>query len=199
MKRIILIVLCLLSFVFANAQGKRIIKDNFETNRFQWEEYYEKTYSSSIQDGFLELKNDDDKQMVWSIAELPIVVDKNFNISFNFHIKEINDEYWFGIIFNYEDSDNFNCFIVQEKRFKLLNVANGVTSISRKNDIILKKSKDKDVKFEIKKKGNKLNFLVDEMDVITVTKKVNNNTFGCILVGENTIKLTEVVMEQIVE
>ena len=47
------------------------------------------------------------------------------------------------------------------------------------------------------KKGRKLNFIVDEMDVITITKDLNSNVFGCIVFGRNTIKLNEVVIEQI--
>ena len=199
MKRVTFILLCIFSFCFVNAQGKRIIKDNFETNKFQWEEFYEDSYSSSIQDGFLELKNEDEEKMAWSIAELPINTDRNFDISFNFHVKEINDEYWFGIVFNYEDSDNFNYLIVQEKRFQLINRVNGVSSIIRRNNIILKEGDEKDVKIVMNKKGKKLTFLVDEMEVVSVTKNIDNNTFGCIVVGENSIKLTEVVMEQIEE
>lgn len=187
---------CFLSFYFAEAQGKRIIKDNFESNKFQWEEFYEKSYSSSIQDGFLELKSDEEDQSVWSVAELPIDTDKNFEITYNFKVNSISDDCWFGIVFNYEDANNFNCLIVQEKKFRLINRVNGVSSISRRNDIILKKGHFKDVKIQMKKKGRKLSFLVDNMDIITITKNVTNNIFGCIVIGDTTIKLTEVIIEQ---
>lgn len=195
MKRITLMLLCLLPFAFTVAQGRRVIKDNFESNRFQWEEFYEKTCSAGIQDGYLELKNTDASQMAWSVAELPVDIEKNFDMSFTFQVKEINDKYWFGIVFNYEDADNFNYLIVQEKRFQLINRVNGVSSISRRNDIILKKGKNKEVKIAMNKKGGKLKFLVDDMDVITITKSLTKNAFGCIVVGENTIKLKEVLIE----
>lgn len=130
------------------------------------------------------------------MVELPIDVDRNFELSFDFKA-DIKNDYWFGIIFNYEDASNFSCFIVQEKRFRLINKVNGVSSISRRNDIILKKGRDKEVKISMNKKGRKLAFVVDEMDVITITKDLNSNVFGCIVVGKNSIELTEVVMEQI--
>lgn len=198
MKKIILLIIGVLSIHYAEAQGKRIIKDSFENNRFQWEEFYEKTCSSSIQDGYLELKNDEENASVWSVVELPIDVERNFDLFFNFQADIVND-YWFGIVFNYEDANNFSCFIVQEKRFHLINRVNGVSSISRRNDIILKKGRNKDVKISMKKKGRKLFFEVDEMEVIIVTKNIINNVFGCIIVGENSIKLTEVMVEQISE
>lgn len=196
MKRIVITLFCLLSFCFMEAQEKRIIKDNFETNRFQWEEYYENKVSASIQDGFLELDCDDDDLLAWSVAELPIDVDRNFDLTFSFHA-DIKDDYWFGIVFNYEDGNNFNYMIVQEKRFVLFNRVNGTSNVIRRLPIILKKGKDKDIKIAMNKKGKKLIFLVDEMEVLSITKEITNNNFGCIIIGDNTIKLNEVVMEQL--
>lgn len=198
MNRAFLMVFCLLSFYFAEAQGKRVIKDNFETNRFQWEEFYEKKASASIQEGYLELDCDEDDLSAWSVAELPIDVDRNFDVSFSFHA-DVDDDYWFGIVFNYEDANNFNYLIVQEKQFRLVNRVNGVSSLSRRNAIILKEGRNKDVKIAMNKKGKKLTFLVDDMEVISVTKSMTSNVFGCIVVGDNTIKLQEVVMEQMNE
>ena len=198
MKRVVLITLCLLSFCFAEAQGKRIIKDNFETNRFQWEEFYEKKASASIQDGFLKLDCDDDNMYAWSAAELPIDVEKNFDVSFSFNA-EVDDDYWFGIVFNFEDENNFNYLVVQEKQFRLYNKVNGISSLNRRIPIILKKGRDKDVKIALNKNGKKLTFYVDDMEVISVSKKMISNVFGCIIFGDNTIKLNEVVMEQMNE
>lgn len=196
MRKTLILLICLFSFHFAEAQSKRIITDNFESNKFQWEEFYEKKYSSSIQDGFLELKSDDDDQSVWSVAELPIDIDKNFEITYNFNVNSISDDCWFGIVFNYEDGNNYNCLIVQEKKFRLINRINGISSVSRRNDIILKSGRSKDVKIKMKKKGRKLSFLVNDMDVIDITKNMTNNIFGCIVIGDTTIRLTEVIIEQ---
>lgn len=195
MKKATLLILCISCAFVVNAQGKRTIKDSFESNRFQWEEYYEKTCSASIQDGYLELKNQDITKPAWSVVEFPIDIDRNFDLSFVFEA-DIKNDYWFGIIFNYEDENNYSCFVVQEKRFRLINYVKGVRSVSRRNEIILKKGRDKEVKIEMGKKGRKLFFVVDEMEVITVTKDLQSNVFGCIVDGYNSIKLTEVVMEQ---
>lgn len=197
MKRLLFTLLCFMSFCFVKAQDKRIIKDNFESNRFQWGEFYENNGSASIEDGFLKLDCGDDKSFAWTVAELPIDIDKNFNLTYSFYAG-VDDDYWFGIVFNFEDENNFNCFVVQEKRFRLINMVNGVLSISRRSGIILKGG-DKDVKIVMNKKGKKLIFHVDDMEVISVTKGITSNVFGCIVLGDETIKLTEVVMEQITE
>ena len=197
MKRLLFTFLCLMSICFVEAQDKRIIKDNFESNRFQWGEFYENKGSASIEDGFLKLDCDDDKSYAWTVAELPIDIDRNFNLTYSFYA-DVDDDYWFGIVFNFEDENNFNCFVVQEKRFRLINMVNGVPSISRRSGIVLKRG-NKDVKIVMNKKGKKLVFHVDDMEVISVTKGITSNVFGCIVLGDETIKLTEVVMEQITE
>ena len=197
MKRLMITLLCLMSFCFLEAQDKRIIKDSFESNRFQWGEFYERKSSASIEDGFLKLDCDDDKLFAWTVAELPLDVDRSFNLTYSFHA-DVDDEYWFGIVFNFEDENNFNCFVVQEKRFRLINMINGVMSISRRSGIVLKGG-DRDVKIVMEKRGKKIVFHVDDMEVISVTKEVTSNVFGCIVLGDETIKLTEVVMEQITE
>lgn len=196
MKKIAIIVIFLFSFYFANAQDKRIIRENFENNLFQWDEYYDKDYSSGIRDGYLFLENKEDGYIIWTSVEFPIDADKNFKVTFNLVPKEINDKTWFGIIFNYEDENNYSSFIVQEKGFRLLNRVNGITSISKRSSIILKKAKNKDVKIELIKKGKKLNFIVDNMEVLTISKEVKFNTFGCIVEGKNSLKVTEVTIEQ---
>ena len=71
-----------------------------------------------------------------------------------------------------------------------------MSSVSRKGNIILKSEKEKDVNIDMEKKGNKIIFSVDNMEVISITKNFVNNTIGCCVLGENTIKVNELVIEQ---
>lgn len=199
MKKILAIVVCLLFCDLIEAQEKRVIKENFENNTFQWDEYYEKNYSCGIRDGYLLLENKDENFIVWTSVEFPIDAEGNFEITFNLCPEKIDDETWFGILFNYEDEGNYSKFIVQEKNSRLVNRKNGEESISKKIPIILKKGKEKQVKIELIKKSKKLNFLVDDMDVLTISKEVEYNTFGCIVEGKNSLKVTEVTVEETIE
>ena len=198
MKKLILFLSALFWIATTSAQEKRIIKDNFETNKYQWDEFYESSATASIQDGYLLLKNED-KTMLRSVVELPITTDKNFKLSFKMNVKKLNADSWFGIVYNYEDENNFSCFIVQEKKFTIIHKVNGVSSVSRKGTIILKSGKEKDVNVEMEKKGNKIIFSVDNMEVISITKGIVNTTFGCCVLGENTLKINELIIEQIVD
>ncbi|HBO27450.1 hypothetical protein [Culturomica sp.] len=185
--------------LFSNAQEKITVKETFENNRFQWDEFYEKDYSGSIQDGFFVLQNKKDDILVRSIAELPIRIDQNFKITFKFLIPKISNDYAFGIIYNYEDENNYSSFLVSEKKYKIYNRVNGIWSISRQGSIILKAGKNKEVIIKIEKKGNKLIFNVDNMEAISITKKLAFNAFGFQVENANTIKVDEVVIEQLSE
>ena len=198
MKKLFFLV-CTLFCVCVNAQEKIFVKETFDDNKFQWEEFYEKDYSISIEDGFYILKNNKDESFVRSVTELPIDVDKNFKITFKFLIPKINDSYYFGIIFNYEDENNHTNFVVSEKKYRIWNRANGIVSQSRQSSIILNSGRNKEVVIEMEKKGNKLIFRVDNMEAVTITKKLYFNTFGFQVEGKNTIKIDEVIMEQITE
>lgn len=111
--------------------------------------------------------------------------------------ERINDRNWFGFVYNYEDENNFNSFLIQEKKYLIINKVNGVSSISRQGGIILKSGKNKEVTLEIEKKGNKLIFTVDNMEVISITKILKFNTFGCCIYGDGTLKVDEVLLEQV--
>ena len=195
MKNIIFTV-CIFICAFANAQDKIIVKEDFENNKFQWEEFFEKEYSGNIQDGYYILQNKKKDYFVHSVTELPINIDENFKITFKLLVPKLNDEYYFGIIFNYEDENNYSNFLVSEKKFKIWNRVNGTNSLSRQNSIILKSGKNREVVIEMEKKGDKLIFRVDNMDAVSITKKLNFNTFGFQVENANTIKVDEIIIEQ---
>ena len=130
------------------------------------------------------------------MVEFPVDVDRSFKITWNFLPERVSSHNWFGVVYNYDDENNFNCFLIQEKKFMIINRVNGVSSISRQGGIILKSGKNKEVIVEMEKKGNKLIFTVDNMEVISITKALKCNTFGCCIYGDGTLKVDEVLLEQ---
>lgn len=197
MKKIIIFLSVLFCFTTIKAQEKHVIKETFESNKYQWDEFYESNGTASIQDGYLLLQNKDKISMLRSVVELPINTSSNFKLLFKMKVKKITESDWFGIVYNYEDENNFNCLLIQEKKFKIINNVNGVYSVSRTGGIILKSGKEKDVIIEMEKRGNKIIFSVDNMEIINITKNIVNNTFGCCVSGENTVKVDELIIEQI--
>lgn len=195
MKRILFFIFFLAAATGINAQDKILIKEQFENNRLGWDESFEKDFSCSLNDGFLELQSKKDELSVTNVTELPISLNGNFKITSHILVPRLNDKYFFGIIFNYNDENNYNSFVVSEKRFRLYNRTNGIDNLSRHNSIILNAGKDKLVMIEMEKRGDKLTFNVDNMEVLKITKKLDYSTFGFIVRGASTIKVMSVDIE----
>lgn len=197
-KTFVTLTIIIFATLISLAQEKIIIKETFENNKFQWDEFYEKTCSSSIENGYLKLSNNDKDKKAITVVDLPINGDRNFKVKF-YITSKVNSDFWFGIVYDYEDENNYSCFLVQEKRYKIVNVDKGISSISRKGGIILKAGREQSVEFFVEKRGTKLIFNVDNMEVVSISKKIDLTTFGCYVEGNNSIKVTGVEIEQISE
>lgn len=195
MKRVFFL-LCMLLPLWAVAQEKRVVTETFENNLFKWDEFYEKDYSAGIEDGYFVLKNQKDGA-IWSVAELPIYSERNFKLTFKFLVPRLNDKYYFGVVFNYEDGENFECFMLMERKFQYVNMKEGKVRVSRRGPVILKGGKDRRVEVLVEKKGGKLIFSVDDMEAISITREVRLTTFGFLVEGDNVLKVDEVAVEQI--
>ncbi|MCX4291826.1 MAG: hypothetical protein OSJ36_08590 [Odoribacter sp.] len=194
MKRVFFL-LCVLFPLWAGAQEKRVITETFDNNLFRWDEFYEKDCSAGIEDGYFVLKNQKNGT-VCSVAEMPIFSERNFKLTFKFLVPKLNDKYYFGVVFNYEDNENYECFMLMEKKFQCVNVKEGVVRVNRRGPVILKGGKDRQVEVLVEKKGGKLVFSVDNMEAITMARNVKFTTFGFFVEGDNVLKVDEVMVEQ---
>lgn len=194
MKRNLFFLLLLLP-MFVSAQNKMTLTDNFDNGKFQWDEYYENDKSAFIMDGFYVIENKSDKSAI-AVADLPIDYERNFKIKVRFQIPKINDDKYFGVVFDYEDENNYSKFIVAEGKYKICNIRNSVSSIVRQGAIILKSGKNQVVDFEIVKKGMKHTFLVNNIDVVSFTRKLSSGIFGFITDGSSKISVDEITIEQ---
>ena len=195
MKKVVFLLYVLMP-LWADAQEKRVITETFDNNLFKWDEFYEKDCSGSIEDGDFVLKNLKDGTVL-SITELPIFHDRNFKVTFKLLVPRINDKYYFGVIFNYEDNNNYESFKLMERKFQIAYVKEGIMRSSRQGAMILSGGKNKNVEVIIEKKGKKLIFSVDNMEVISITRDINFTTFGFFVEGNNVLKVDEVSVEQV--
>ena len=188
---------------------KVTIVDTFDEGKFQWEEYYEEHQTASIMDGYLLLENKTKatKNPIGSglniatpcaivATELPVEIARNFKIDITFLIPKITKDDFFGFVFDYQDENNYSKFVVAENKFVIYNVANGIQSRVHGSQIILKTGKNKIVNFEIQKKGPKLQFSVDKMEVFNYTRTLSNPSFGFIVEGDHKIMVDEISIEQ---
>ncbi len=101
------------------SQNKMTISDPFDNGKFQWDEYFGNNKTAGIMDGYLILENKSDGN-AHAVADLPIDVERNFNIKIKFLIPKIKDDKYFGIVFDYEDENNYSKFVVAENKYKIL-------------------------------------------------------------------------------
>lgn len=178
MKRVLLSFVLLPFMLFVSWGQELAIKENFEENRFGWEEYAGKQISVSMQNGYLELICKKKGMVAISTTHFPIRYFDPFKVVFKFSVPVLNKDNRFGVLFNYEDGDNFSAFLLQEGVCGLYQRENGVTSRVFAENVKLKKGKDQPVTVELKKKGKKLIFTMNGMLVYEDKFPIKNSSFG---------------------
>jgi len=191
------VLIFLIDTAFAQNQSQRI--ENFDNNTFNWEEFAEKKKSALIQEGYLILQNKKKDDVVKISTRFPMQVRKNFKISVKFLIPKLDNENRFGIILNRADEDNYSSFLVKENYFCFTNRDNGSSRIEKEGKIKLKDGKNKLVTIDIENKGGKLFFSVNGMTALEIKRELRYPDFGFYLEGDATIKIDEIIIEQVAD
>lgn len=196
MKKLFALTLCLLQIFILQGQNLRCIKENFDENKFNWDELSTKDGSAFLTNGKMVLTNKSSENTLSSICNLPVLYDEDFTVTTVLDKPEINDKDFIGIVFNYEDEENFWVFLVREKESYIGRYKDGKYIRVRTNPIILKKGKKNDVTLEMKKKGKNIIFSVDNMEIKTHPVKLVNNTFGFIIYGKGELRVSALEVKQ---
>lgn len=197
MKQIVLIMLLLPVALFA--QDKIVITDSFETSKYQWSEEYEGDKIATISDGYYNIENKSQEHFI-AITDFPFEGDHNFKVSTKVLIPKFGKKNEFGIVFDYDDDKNFSALILSDMKFRVCNFIGGIEySVVKKGGIILKAEKGKLVSIEFKKVGKKITFLVDNMEIGTISRKTSSNssTIGFYIGSDTKLMVDEIEIEQV--
>lgn len=228
--RIILatVFLCVVSGLRAQYDNKNIVRDNFEQNRFQWEEFYSKESTGyiDVEEGVYVLQNKKKyPPFAKSVTNLPLDPQENFKYKVTLIIPKLTKSYYFGIVWGHKDytelarkqfngdaviqSYGFGAFMVSEGMYKICggfetertDYKLPLVGLAKVEDgrVVLRSGQNREVVLEMEKKGNKLIFSVDNMEVATLQEDVPSRSFGFIVEGKNIIKVKEVAIEQLRE
>lgn len=211
--------------------NRHIVRDNFEQNRFQWEEFYSKDATGYIdaEDGVYVLQNKKKyPPFAKSVTDLPLIPQENFKYKVTFIVPKLNKSCYFGIVWGDKDyteevrknanrkeaekiesSRGFGAFMVSEGKYKVCGGSELIVTYMKaplaflrvvdEGRVVLRSGQNKEVVLEMEKKGNKLIFSVDNMEVVTLQEDVMSRSFGFIVEGKNTIKVKEAQIEQLRE
>lgn len=192
MKKVIFVQLFALICNVCLAQELITVQENFDQNKFNWDELFSENGSIVLVNEMLMIENKSDTQPINAICNLPIAFDEDFTASVVFNKPKINDKNFLGIVFNYEDEDNYWLFLVKEKEAWIGRFHEGKFRRVRTNPIILKKGDKNDVLLQLERSGRNITFSVDNMEVKKHQANVINNTFGIILFGKGKLNVSSV-------
>lgn len=167
-----------------DSDNGNVVRENFEKNLFQWEDFFEKSCKGyiDVMENVYVLQNKNDFSAL-SVTRLPVDIDRNFKIKMRFQVSSVDKEKYFGIVYNYKDLSSqgesiggretiasFRTFRVAAGKFQIGNGYQYMLTSGRKlskwsncfnevkGTLILRPGRDKEVELEIEKRGNQLIF-----------------------------------------
>ena len=159
--------LCLPYSLFA----QRVIwHDDFETSK-GWSEYEDEAGKAIIKDGHLIIEGEEGYRF-FSKCKTNLDGNKNFSISAEVTIKNGEDKE-VGLLFDYKDTKNYMGFYVKKGFAWFVQCSNGTIIREEKEPLKgtigkkrAKRDNNKDMEFEIQKKGQNVVFIVNEEETL---------------------------------
>lgn len=158
--------------------GARVF--DFEENIAEWNEYAEKKTSAAIGGGCLLLESKKEDTYAESAAPFPLRVDEDFTVTFRMSVPKIDDKHCVGVLFDYEDEENYRRFVFDRNHYYYYVRRNGgkprkVKQGSLKNRVKFPtRAKNPVTTVTLRRKGDKLEFYINNMDVF-VLRELNKN------------------------
>lgn len=202
MRKYLVIVALLAGSMIANAQ----IVETFDSNKFGWQEFAQKSGSALVVDGVLRLKGKNPLEDLWSIKEhsevqstcyAPIDPKKNFEIKATAIAQKINDKGFFGIIFDYKDDGNYSAFFISkgDKNALVMYQREYEDRVvgRRFTELKLPSKRKAEFDFSIKSTFDDIQFFCNDMKVMEIRHQQPEFTgFGFIVIGQQEVDFDNV-------
>lgn len=198
MKKVIFFwgILCFVSTWSLNAQ--RIIwQDDFETSK-GWSEYEDESGQAVVKDGALVIKSKEG-WIFSSKCKTNLDGNKNFTITADVNVKGgLEKKRYVGLIFDYNDSKNYMAFYVEKGFVWFEQHLNGVI-VRQEKDYLKQNKKDnnKQMTFELRKKGQSVMFLVNDEETLEMDGiDVHSNRIGFMVSDDQKVSFDNVKISQ---
>lgn len=178
MKKILSIVsLLALSVYFAGSLSAQVMADDFESNDNGWTERVNKKKGTAlVSNGVLHMESKDDTSIT-STCYAPIDVEKPFVFTVEALAKKIDDDRHFGILFDYEDDDNYILFYLCEEEARLEVSREGRVIGRRFERLKLASGKKVGIEFEVEYNLTELIFKVNGIKAMTYRRRVSKGEY----------------------
>ncbi|MDE7166727.1 MAG: hypothetical protein K2O17_06835 [Bacteroidaceae bacterium] len=169
----------------------------FEDGRLDWNEYAEKNKSALIKGNYMLLTCRKENESALSVARLPISPRDNFALAYSMLVPKLDNAHLFGVIFNYQDEDNYNGVFFDNKKFYYISRENGATYTEKKGDVKFKSKKNVPVIVVLAHIGNKLYVNLNNMDIYERTDvKLRHPFCGFYTSGKSSLAAGDIVVKQ---
>lgn len=178
MKKILSIVsLLALSVYFAGSLSAQVMVDDFESNDNGWTERVNKKKGTAlVSNGVLHMETKEGTSIT-STCYAPIDVEKPFVLTVEALAKKIDDDRHFGILFDYEDDDNYILFYLCEEEARLEVSREGRIIGRRFERLKLASGKKVGIEFEVEYNLTELIFKVNSIKTMTYRRRVSKGDF----------------------
>ncbi len=192
MKKVFLLIVLFASAIYVNAQ-KNVIIDTFEDNSYGWSETGNRKAMSYVSDGALNLKTKK-ATIASSSAQLPINYNEDFKVTFKIKFNKKPFTSAFDILFDVREDGSYNSIGVAYGKQYVLNVRGHEAERVKFN---FGNTLDYDI--QIVKKGNKIELLINDMELNTYENvKFETNVFSIISTSLSSaiLSVDEIIIEQ---
>lgn len=198
MKKIFLLfVVVVMTLDVASAQIRIVEKFDDGASKFEWSEFADKTMSTLIKGGCLEMSVlSKDIVSIWCDTYLPIDPDQDFKITAKLLLPKIEEGEKFGVLIDRDEEFNKLAFLFEPGRFIATYQSNNQILYDKgdKVRIKLEKGKDQILDLQIERRGGTYIVSYNNMEVYRWRKALNTPYFAFFTTSK--LKIDELVVEQ---
>lgn len=161
-------------------------------SRYEWTQGEGKEYKVLLKDKGMEIESKSNEISAFSTVEIPFDVEnESFTFGVNFLGAKPDDEKRIGLMFDFADNRNYRAITIGKKMFSYIVCREGQISIVKTG--LIKPNKIF-ANLRIERKGDKMKFFLNDIEVTTMNKvKLENAVFGAMVVGKHKANLVSYI------
>lgn len=161
----------------------QVMVDDFESNQFGWTETTQRGGLAVIKDGVMRLEAKGSGE-VYATCYAPFDYNKPFTMTVDIIADKVATWPEFGLLFDYEDDENYINFVMYRDRACLVRRVAGVVVARKTEDLKLNKGKGIGLQLDIEYTLNELIFRVNGVKALSYRRRV---PYGEFLLGTSGI------------
>lgn len=166
----------LIIFAYSLCTNAQVMVDEFDTNQYGWTETTQRGGTAIIKDGVMRLEAKSSSS-VYATCYAPFDFNKPFSLSVDVLADKINTMPEFGLLFDFEDDQNYLEFVMYRDRAVLRRKVADQVVATKQEDLKLEKGKNIGLQIEVEYTLNELLFRINGVKALSYRRRVPYNEF----------------------